>query len=100
MSFENQERYRRKPDLVQAVRLTAEGNVPITHADADWIKRALADKRLQWTGTQYFVNVGSIYATAAYPGDWLTLHDDGRLEALTDGRFREMYEAIPFEEDE
>ncbi len=100
-SFENEERYRRKPDLVQAVRLTAEGNVPIMHADTHWIKIAVADKRLQHglQGGWFAGHAGTLQA--AYPGDWLVHHDaDRRVEVVGDEAFRARFEAIPFAEDE
>lgn len=99
--FENEEIYRRKPETVHAVRLTAEGNVPITHADAGWVKAAVADKRLKYAPDGYwFANTG-VNLQAAYPGDWLVLDDGtGKVSVWGDERFRAGYEAIPFAEGE
>lgn len=109
MSFENEERYRRKPDIVQAVRLTPEGLVPIGQADMPWIKAAKADGRLTHENKflsppsvhqGWFANTG-VALQAAYGGDWLVLHDATRqVEVLRDEVFRGRYEAIPFAEDE
>ena len=99
--FENEERYRRKPDIVHAVRLTAGGVIPIMHADMGWIKKAVADKRLSYRpGGNWFANTG-VALQAAYGGDWLVLHDTtGTVEVLRDEDFRARYEVIPFAEDE
>lgn len=100
MTFENAERYRRKPDIVQAVRLTAEGNVPIMHATAHWIKAAIADKRLVHTERGWWAKIDD-HSRAAYPGDWLVLHEnDQRVRVMTDEMFRDRYETVPFAEDE
>jgi hypothetical protein len=100
VSFENLERYRRKPDIIHAVRLTADGNVPIMHADTDWIKKARTDGRLSHSPGGWFANTG-IALQAAYGGDWLVLHDaTAAVEVLRDDEFRARYEAIPFAEDE
>lgn len=111
--FENEERYRRKPDLIHAVRLTPEGMIPITHADTDWTKSAQADGRLKYSGAvidtanatlavragQWFANTG-VALQAAYGGDWLVLHDaTQQVEVLRNEAFRERFEAIPFAED-
>lgn len=99
-SFENEERYRRKPDIVQALRLTAEGNVPIMHATAVWLAPAIARQALRHSDAGWFANTGNSLQ-AAYPGDWLVHHDaDGRVEVLTDESFRARFETIPFAEDE
>lgn len=105
--FENEERYRRKPDLVHAVRLTSGGLVPIGQSDMPWIKAAKADGRLSYRAAEeiyntnggWFANTG-VALQAAYGGDWLVLHDaTQQVEVLRDEAFRECYEAIPFAED-
>lgn len=103
--FENASFFQRKPDRVRAFRLTAEGNVPVTYAEEPWLKAAIAERRLT-RGPEggWFVRQepagNSVWTSGVYPGDWLVRHDsDGRLEAMTDERFRGLFDAYDPEED-
>src|SRR3954462_5137023 len=100
MTFENKSFFQRKPDRVRAFRLTTEGNVPVGHAEEPWLHTAIAEKKLArgpaggWFVRQEPVGANNVWTMGVYPGDWIVCHDsDGRLEAMTDTRFRAVFDA-------
>lgn len=101
MTFENAYTYRRKPQVVHAVRMTAEGNIPITHAGTWWMRQAARDRRIVWANGQWLAYMGENHRRVAYPGDWLVFIDkDLNAVVMTDADFRALFEAHVEEEEE
>lgn len=98
MSFsETAVTYRRKPETVRAARVTPDGLIGIK---LNWIERLIAEKRLAWGGQNWWANPATIGTRAAYPGDWIVLHDGSEaLEVMSDERFRALYEGYDVEEE-
>lgn len=91
MTFDTAGRYRRKPDIVNAVRLNVEGDLEVSMQVPNWVLDALTDKRLSY-GSGWFANTG-VALQAAYAGDWLVEHiATGTVEALPDEMFRGRFE--------
>lgn len=95
MSFETATTYR-SADRVHAVRLTAEGNIPITHGEDAWLRRLLADGRLRYADPGFYVSTyGSASRNYAAPQEWIAWHDRSDVaEAMSDAVFRERYEVL------
>lgn len=93
MTFDTTGRYRRKPDIVNAVRLNDEGDAPTTLLP-DWLFSAVKDGRMSY-GLSWFANTG-VALQAAYAGDWLVEHvATGAVEVLPDEVFRGRFEMAP-----
>jgi len=102
MTFENAYTYRRKPQIVHAVRLTAEGNIPVTHTGAAFVRRAIAERRIVWANGQWLAYMGENHRRFAYPGDWLVFTGkELNARVMTDADFRALFDAyIEAEEEE
>jgi hypothetical protein len=88
-------RYQRRPDRINAVRLTAQGAIPVDAAGLVWIRRLVADKRIQAVGDQsLWIKCSESYSIVAYPGQWIVEHDNDTLGVVNDEAFREHYVAL------
>lgn len=100
MSFENHTYYQRKPDPVTAVRLTAQGAIPVGHAGMAWIVRARAEGQLTAGPMGGLFVSGGNGTRAAYGGDWVLRHEtDGTMDVLPHERFEALYEPREVEDE-
>lgn len=85
--------YQRKPVRVHALRLDDHGNISIWNAEDGWLKRLIAEKRLQRGDPTWFIRQGTSYFAAAYPGDWVVLEDaTDTVRVMRDEDFRAAFE--------
>lgn len=79
-------KYRRKPELVEAVRVLEEPGERIAEL-------------LSWIGGDAYINGSSIYFNgepwhAARQGEWVLKNEKGKFSALSHAQFMERYEPI------
>lgn len=101
MSFENAYTYQRKPQIVHAVRLTAQGYIPVTHVGTWWVRQAERDRRIVWANGQWLAYMGENRRRFAYPGDWLVFTGkESHASVMTDEDFRALFDAYAEAEEE
>lgn len=101
MSYENAYTYQRRPLIVHAVRLTEAGQIPGTHTNAGFIRRAIADRRIVYSGGQWLAYRGEAHRQIAYPGQWLVFTGkDLHASVMDDADFRALFDAHVLEDEE
>lgn len=101
MSFENAYTYQRRPLAIHAVRLTATGQIPGTHTGAAFIRRAIEERRIVYSGSQWIAYLGEAHRQIAYPGQWLVFTGaDLHASVMDDADFRALFDAAPAEDEE
>jgi len=101
MSFENAYTYQRRPLTIRAVRLTATGQIPGTHTGATFIRRAIDERRIVYSGGEWIAYHGEAPRQIAYPGQWLVFTgDDLHASVMDDADFRALFDAAPAENEE